>query len=300
MLKRKLPGGPAPVAQPPKKKARTNPGEVAFLSSNVCGFDTQKWGNLKQMADDHDIDIIAIQEGASKKAVDSIVGSDWESIVTQEAPYAKKIGDVSVPNSVGKCSFNVMLKRATATDITLKARAYYPDQSPAVKQYCFPDAKAPEPGKRVRKAKVDLDLTNKLGVRGPQWVELTIPGHHAVSVYNHHAPQGNGSEQGYSGMDASKGHEILKLLIQDDSTPQKMVIGDQNAHPDSMRLDYPNLEILSATTSSTELCHAAIPRGLNPTPVDLGTAGSAFNNKGKPGCSDHPPMAFFVTIPKST
>jgi hypothetical protein len=41
-----------------------------------------------------------------------------------------------------------------------------------------------------------MDLTNKLGVRGPQWVELAISGHHPVSVYNYHAPQG-GLEFGY-------------------------------------------------------------------------------------------------------
>jgi hypothetical protein len=110
-----------------------------------------------------------------------------------------------------------------------------------------------------------------------------------------------GTAQGYSGMDASKGHEILDMVIAEDNTPYQMVIGDQNAHPGSMRKHYPApFQILSATTSPTELVHSAIPRGLNPQPIDLGQDGIDFNNKGQPGCSDHPPMAFKVTLPSST
>ena len=100
-------------------------------------------------------------------------------------------------------------------------------------------------------------------------------------------------------MDAKKGHEILDIVMAEDNTPYKMVIGDQNAHPGSMMKHYPKFHILSATTSPTELVHAAIPKGLNPQPIDLGQDGIDFNNKGKPGCSDHPPMAFKVTLPDS-
>ncbi|MBV8279427.1 MAG: hypothetical protein JO170_29765 [Verrucomicrobia bacterium] len=250
------------------------------------------------MADAHEIDIIAIQEGASKKQVDSLVGSDWESIVTQEAPFASRLGNETVPPSVGVRRFNVLLKRKSATDINLVQRPYTLETSQKFKDK-FIGTPVQEPGKRVRKPRVDLSELNKLGVRRPQNVELTLPGHDAVSFYNYHAPQGSGSAQGYSGMDASKGHEILGMVIDEDPTPYQMVIGDQNAHPSSMRKHYPSFDILSATTFPTELVHAAIPRGLNPQPIDLGQDGIEFNNKGQPGCSDHPPMAFTVTLPSS-
>ena len=298
--KRKQPTtGKSTAAQPPKKKRRTNAGEVAILTSNVCGLNEAKWNNIKKMADAHDLDIIAIQEGAPKKQVDSLVGPDWESIVTQEAPFATRIGNETVPSSVGIKRFNVLLKRADATDIDLVERAYTLETSQKFKDE-FIGTPVEEPGKRVRKPKVDLSKLNKLGVRRPQNIELTMPGHMAVSFYNYHAPQGSGSAQGYSGMDAPIGHEILSMVIDEDNTPYKMVIGDQNAYPDSMENRYPKpFKILSATTSPTELVHAAIPRGLNPQPIDLGQDGIDFNNKGQPGCSDHPPQAFKVTLPSS-
>ena len=251
------------------------------------------------MADAHDIDIIALQEGAAKKQVDTLVGSDWESIVTQEAPFATKIGNHSVKPSVGIKRFNVLLKRKIETDITLQERAYTIETSQKIEDKII-GTPIQAPGKRVIKPKVNLDGLNKLGVRRPQWVELTMPGHIPVSLYNYHAPQGGGSEQGYSGRDAEKGHEMLDIVMAEDNTPYKMVIGDQNAHPGSMMKHYPKFDILNATTSPTELVHAAIPRGLNPQQIDLGQDGIDFNNKGKPGCSDHPPMAFKVTLPHST
>jgi hypothetical protein len=295
--KKKLPTAGLAV-QPPLKKQRTNPGEIAFLSSNVCGLDQLKWNNIKKMADDCDIDIIAIQEGAAKKQVDLLVGSEWESIVTQEAPFATKIGSVKVPQSVSKNRFNVLLKRKTATDIKLQERAYTLETSQSIKDK-FLGKVVQIPGKRPIKPKVDLSELNKLGVRRPQKIELTMPGHHAVSLYNFHAPQGSGSKVGYSGMDAHTGHEILDIVMAEDNAPYKMVIGDQNAHPGSMRNQYQNFDILSATPSPTELVHAAIPRAFNPQLIDLGQDGIDFNNKGQPGCSDHTPMAFTVTLPSS-
>jgi hypothetical protein len=295
--KKKLPTAGLAV-QPPLKKQRTNPGEIAFLSSNVCGLDQLKWNTIKKMADDCDIDIIAIQEGAAKKQVDLLVGSEWESIVTQEAPFATKIGSVKVPQSVSKNRFNVLLKRKTATDIKLQERAYTLETSQSIKDK-FLGKVVQIPGKRPIKPKVDLSELNKLGVRRPQKIELTMPGHHAVSLYNFHAPQGSGSKVGYSGMDAHTGHEILDIVMAEDNAPYKMVIGDQNAHPGSMRNQYQNFDILSATPSPTELVHAAIPRAFNPQLIDLGQDGIDFNNKGQPGCSDHTPMAFTVTLPSS-
>jgi len=250
------------------------------------------------MADAHDIDIIAIQEGASKKQVDSLVGPEWQSIVTQEAPFARRIGDQTVPPSVGVRRFNVLLKRKSATGIGLAECPYTLETSQKIKDE-FIGTPVQEPGKRTRKPRVDLSKLNKLGVRRPQKVELTMPGRDAVSIYNYHAPQGSGSALGYSGMDAPIGHEILPLAMEDDTTPYQMLIGDQNAHSRSMRKDYPAFDILSATTSPTELVHAAIPRGLNPQPIDLGQDAIDFNSKGQPGCSDHPPMAFTVTLPDS-
>ncbi len=301
MLKRALPVDLTTVTGPPTKKVRTTPGEISVLTSNACGLDRPTWENIEKMANDNDIDIIAIQEGASKAAVDDLVGSEWESFVQQEKPFAKEIAGTKVMASVGRATFNVVLKRATASDITIQGSEYKPETSSALKSYLIPEPKQ-EPGKRVRKPVINKDQVNKLGVRGPQKVELTMSGHQSLSIYNNHAPQGSGSAQGYSGMDASTGHEMLKFVLREDTTPFQMVIGDQNAHPMSMQRDYKgfNFDILSATTSPTELCHAAIPRGLNPTPIDLGQDGINFNRKGQIGCSDHPPMAFKFTLPNST
>ena len=287
------------AVQPPLKKPRTNPGEVAILSSNVFGLDQATWDNIEKMADAHDIDIIAIQEGAPEAKVKALVGSDWTFIVTQEAPFAKRIGNKKVPPSAEKKNFNVLLKRKSATDITLQERDYTIETSQKFKDI-FIGTPAQATSGRVRKPKVDLDEFNKLGVRRPQKFELTMPGHHAVAVYNYHAPQGGGSELGYSGRDAKTGHEILDIEMAEENAPYKMVIGDQNAHPGSMRKHYQNFDILSATSSPTELIHAAIPRGFNAQPIDLGQDGIDFNHKGKTGCSDHPPMAFKVTLPNST
>jgi hypothetical protein len=300
MLKRKSPPVADPTDEPPTKKRNTNPGSISFLSANVCGFDAPKWANLRKMAVDNDIDVIMLQEGAPKTTVDKIVGTDWESFVTKEAPYAKKIGDPSVPSSVGRCSFNVTLKKKGATHFTLKPLQYSPETSKSVKEHLLPRAEKQDPNKRIKKPTIDLDKTNKLGVRCPQKVELTMPGYQAVSLYNYHAPQGSGSKLGYSGIDASTGHEILNMIIEDDPTPYKMVIGDQNAHPNSMRVEYPHFDIISATSSPTELVHSAMTKGLNPTAISLGQNGIDFNHKGQPGCSDHPLMAFTVKLPNST
>jgi hypothetical protein len=240
-----------------------------------------------------------IQEGAPKKTVDSIVGTDWESFVTKEAPFATQIGGKSVPGSVGRCSFNVTLKKKKSKHFTLTPRTYAPETSSTVKARLIPEAANQDPNKRARKATIDLNQTNKLGVRCPQKVELTVPGHQAVSLYNYHAPQGSGSKVGYSGIDASTGHEILSMVLDDDPTPYKMVIGDQNAYPSSMRKEYPHFDIISATASPTELVHSAMTKGLNPTPIDLGQNGLDFNHKGQSGCSDHPPMAFKVKLPST-
>ena len=48
---------------PPAKKRRLDPGEVRLFSANTCGFDAQKWKNIEKMANDHDIDVITLQEG---------------------------------------------------------------------------------------------------------------------------------------------------------------------------------------------------------------------------------------------
>jgi hypothetical protein len=297
MLKRKNSDS---TGEPPTKKRKVTPGEITFLSANVCGFDAAKWANIQKMADDNEIDVIMIQEGAPKKTVDNIVGDDWESFVTKEAPYATKIGSTSVPGSVGRCSFNVTLKKKKAKHFTLTPRAYSPETSKTVKARLLPEAAKQDSTKRARKPTIDLNQTNKLGVRCPQKVELTVPGYQAVSLYNYHAPQGSGSAVGYSGMDAPTGHEVLNMIMEDDPTPYKMVIGDQNAHPNSMRAVYPHFDVLSATAAPTELVHSAMTKGLNPTPIDLGQIGLDFNHKGQSGCSDHPPMAFFVKLPNSS
>jgi hypothetical protein len=297
MLKRKNSDA---TGEPPTKKRKTTPGEISFLSANVCGFDAAKWANIEKMAFDNEIDVIMIQEGAPKKTVDAIVGSDWESFVSKEAPYATKIGSTNVPGSVGRCSFNVTLKKKKAKHFTLTPLPCAAGTSKTVMAKLLPEEVKQDPTKRARKAPVNLSQTNKLGVRCPQKVELTVPGYQAVSLYNYHAPQGSGSKLGYSGIDASIGHEVLNMVMEDDPTPYKMVIGDQNAHPSSMRAEYPSFDIVSATVSPTELVHSAMTKGLNPTPIDLGQIGLDFNHKGQSGCSDHPPMAFTVQLPNSS
>jgi hypothetical protein len=296
-LKRKQPSG---SPEPASKRRKTNRGEVAIMTANVCGLDAKKWANLEKMALAHDIDIIAMQEGANKKQVNSIVGNDWEPIVTQESAFCTKVGAEKVIPMLGQKRFNVVLKRKSATDIDLQERSICTtvENSQKFKDEYIGKTVA-EPGKRIRKPKIDSSKLNQLGMRSPQLVELNVSGCVPASLYNFHAPQGSGSAVGYSGMEARIGHDVLAMVIEEDNTPYKAVIGDQNAHPQSMRKHYPSsqFDILSATTSATELVHAAIPLGLHAQPIDLGQDGIDFNNKGQPGCSDHPPQAFIITLP---
>ena len=283
---------------PPAKKRRRDPGEVRLFSANTCGFDAQKWKNIEKMANDHDIDVITLQEGTSKAEVDGIIGEDWESIVTSEKPTDLAIdGHRAVP-SVGMARFNVALRRKSASMI-VSERPYKPSESKGVKAYVTQGFQAPAraPGKRVVKQPERQTRIHNLGLRPPQALELTLPGHQPVSIYNYHAPQGGGSSQGFSGIDAKQGHEVLSRVVQDDATPHKIVVGDQNAHADNMRRFYPDQEVISAGGKDL-LSHAAVSRGLKPKKIDLGTAGDAFNHKGQPGCSDHQPYAFSILLPE--
>jgi hypothetical protein len=289
---------PDAAGEPPAKKAKRVPGEVRLLSANTCGFDEHKWRNLEKMAVDHDIDLIAIQEGTPKPKVDQIISPEWESTVTSEAPTDLKIGGLTAKPQVGMTRSNVVLVRRDSK-VGIMKRSYRPSQSLSVQKFILgnPSTTTTRSGRTV-KPRVNEDLVNYLGLRPPQPLELTLEGHQPVSIYNYHAPQGSGSGgPDFSGMDAQKGHEILSRVIKDDSTPYQMVVGDQNAAGNQMRRYYPQHTIITAG-GGDPWSHAAVPPGLNPMQIDLGDDGNAFNNKGQPGCSDHQPYAFSFVLPE--
>jgi hypothetical protein len=290
------------------------PGEVRILSANTCGFDKAKWENLKKMADSNDVDLIFMQECGSTREVEDTVGKDWEVNVTQEKPAAAKIehrdGKVYpvVPNC-GVARFYATLKRRKTEKLQVSVQPYEPENSQAVKDFIFPkesDSGAGPSTEGVRKSKrvkymPAENLTNLgcLGERGPQCIKISQTGYLPVTVFNYHAPQGGGSGgRNQSGMDASKGHDILSCVVRDART-DCLVIGDQNVDKSLMQIYYPGKSLLSAP-SPERLIHAAGSRALSLEAINLGDDGKLFNNKGQPGCSDHTPLGLRIFLTEAS
>jgi hypothetical protein len=136
-------------------------------------------------------------------------------------------------------------------------------------------------------------------MRAPQILAVTIPGHESLTIFNYHAPQGGGSMPGFSGREASQGHAIVSRVIKDDTAPNKMIVGDQNADRNSFKALYDDQTIISVGRDDL-LIHAAIDAGLNPEKIGLGDSGSAFKDKGQTGCSYHAPLCFKITLPEAS
>jgi hypothetical protein len=84
----------------------------------------------------------------------------------------------------------------------------------------------------------------------------------------------------------------------DDTAPNKMLVGDQNANKKSFTEIYKSKDIISVGTNDV-LTHAAIDKGLKAEKINLGAKGAAFKDKGKLGCSDHAPLCFKFTLPEA-
>jgi endonuclease/exonuclease/phosphatase family metal-dependent hydrolase len=294
---------------------RSNPSEVRILSANTCGFDKAKWENLKRIADSNDVDLIFMQECGSAKEVEDTVGNDWVVKVEQEKPAAAGIKDrdgklYPVAPNCGVARFYATLKRRKRDKLQVNDEVlpYLPENSQAVKDFIFPkesESGAGSSTQGVRKSTrtkhvpaENLPNLRCLGERGPQRIEISRPGYMPVTVFNYHAPQGGGSGgKNQSGMDASKGHSILSCVVGEART-DCLVIGDQNVDKSLMQTYYPDKSLLSAPRPE-RLIHAAGSRALNLEAIDLGDDGKLFNNKGKPGCSDHSPLGLRIVLTKA-
>jgi endonuclease/exonuclease/phosphatase family metal-dependent hydrolase len=289
---------------------RSLSGEVRILSANTCGFDKAKWEKLKKMADSNEVDLIFMQECGSAKEVEDTVGKDWVVKVTQEKAAAASISDregkvYPVAPNCGVSRFYATLKRRKIEELQVNEQLYLPANSQAVKDFIFPkesESGAASSTQGVRKSTRTKhipagNLTNLgcLGERGPQCIEISQTGFRPVTVFNYHAPQGGGSGgRNQSGMDAAKGHRILSCVVGEARTPC-LVIGDQNVDRTLMQTHYPNTSLVSAARPE-RLIHAAGSRELNVEAIDLGDDGKLFNNKGKPGCSDHSPLGLRIFL----
>lgn len=274
-------------------------GEVRILSANTCGFNADKWEKLKAMAITEDIDMVTIQEGCGLAKAKGIVGDDWEVIATTEnhpAGHLRYEGASVAPLSSRGATYLTIVKKSD--DIKVTKEVFRASDSAAVQEYMDSSKTQSTSRSRNTVSKVKPERLRELGARPPQKVKLKFKGRQAVSVYNNHAPEGGGSANGYSGMDAICGHEILKRVIENDNAPHHVLVGDHNANTFSMREHYPANKFDLLSVPSDQWSHAAVSKGLTSTEIDLGSAGQDFKNKGAQGCSDHAAFAFSVFIPE--
>jgi len=277
------------------------PGEVRVLSANTCGLNPSKMKKLKTMVENHDLDVLMIQEGCSAQELAKIApAKEWKTqIVTSEACRAPTIaiGDKTYTPVQGVSSgrtYIAAVRKGSAVDCT--KLDYNPEHSESVKK-ALGGAQATTSRGRTTTAPINDAVLKSLGQRPPQLCVLKLPGYEPVDFYNNHAPQGGGSEKGYSGMDAKPGHQLLKMVIDGRPSTNTVVSGDQNAHRASMKKHYPDSDIISAGKSDP-VSHAACTPGLKAKTIDLGGEGNSFNKKGDPACSDHAAFAFSIQLPK--
>jgi hypothetical protein len=109
-------------------------GVVRILSVNTFGFDDQKWAKLEEMADDHGIDLVLIQESTNAAAVEEAIQDSigWEPRTKQEGPWAKTFDKKPITPQLTQARFYTLVQR-TETGITVEARLIPPmDQCPGV------------------------------------------------------------------------------------------------------------------------------------------------------------------------
>jgi hypothetical protein len=245
------------------------------------------------MADAMDIDVVLVQEGARDAA--RLAPAGWETYETDERPNPLEMnvdGRRAVPAVGFNRTYNTFVREGSG--VRCRPKPFRPTQSPTLMRKIRPSIQTADAGRRPRKQPINDERLNLLGLRPPQVMEITKQGGsaEAVVLYNYHAPQGSGSALGYSGMDAPRGHEVMGAVMFDE--PKRKVLGgDQNAHRSTMRALYPGMDIISAGQRD-KLSHAAVSSELSPRQIDLGGEGDSFNNKGKPGCSDHSAYAFSI------
>ena len=291
------------------KKQRRDDNEVRCLSANTMGLDKAKLANLNALADQEQIDVLFLQEVSGGSGQNLVDRRAWDVFETTERPSAAQLKlsldgrEHTAKPSVGTSRFYLTMVRKDS-GITLFEEPYTPGTSKQVREYIHPAAAITTGGgnsgrpQRTSTRPVDMSKLSQLGLRGPQVLTLSKPGTQSVKVFNFHAPQGSGSANGYSGMDAKSGHEVLSRVVADDSTPLKLVTGDQNAHPGEMAKHYPKMTRQSVGPTDP-LIHTVATPGLKLQKIDLGDSGRAFKNKGAAGCSDHEPQAFSLTLPDS-
>jgi|PlaIllAssembly_1097288.scaffolds.fasta_scaffold45480_1 hypothetical protein len=283
-----------------RQKKGSDDDEIGFLVANTCGLNAGKFGKLETMADDHDLNVILVQEGVPSSSLDFVPTKKWHKIVTSETPDPTQMtfdGMKAVP-AVGMSRFyNAFVRKGSG--IAVDELTFEPLKSKRLMEHIRggPEISTTTSRGRVVVKPKDPAKVNLLGLRKPQVLKFCKPGRQPLVAYNYHAPQGSGSAKGYSGMDAPRGHEVMGRVIEDRGDPNTILAGDQNAHLQSMRTHYPGKTIISAD-GPDRLSHSAISKGLNAEPIDLEGAGVAFNNKGASDCSDHSAYAFAVYLPQ--
>jgi len=110
--------------------------------------------------------------------------------------------------SVGTTKSYATLVR-DSSEVEVQEKPYKPTHSPKVKRRIFgEESEQPKAEKgerrssRIKTKVVSQDKVDALGLRPPQVLQVTKPGHEPLDLYNYHAPQGGGSMPGFSGRHA--------------------------------------------------------------------------------------------------
>ncbi len=282
-------------------------GKIRILSANTRGFSEKKADKIKSMMENNQIDLVVLQECNGKVAFEQFKG--FSIMSSPEAPYCD---DVVFPKDPSKNyqdehRFKVPKDLAGgAKDYVVIARAgssmkvepidFQPEKSQKVKDYLTDNKPGSGTASRGSTPPVDDSKLKALGLRPPQLMSISVPGFQSITLLNYHAPQSGGTTNGYSGMGAKLGHEIVQRVV-GELSGDKILIGDQNAHHSSLRLGYPSADIVSAT--GDDLVHAVASKGLKATEIKLGSEGKAFQNKASEECSDHAPLAVEISLTAS-
>jgi len=110
--------------------------------------------------------------------------------------------------SVGTTKSYATLVR-DSSEVEVQEKPHKPTHSPKVKRRIFgEESEQPKAEKgerrssRIKTKVVSQDKVDALGLRPPQVLQVTKPGHEPLDLYNYHAPQGGGSMPGFSGRHA--------------------------------------------------------------------------------------------------
>jgi hypothetical protein len=73
--------------------------------------------------------------------------------------------------------------KRTSAEIEIQEQSYEPSKSPSVRQHVLPAPSGTRPGKRQIKAPVNPSQIDKLELRGPQVLKVTLSGHQPAKIF---------------------------------------------------------------------------------------------------------------------